>query len=264
MKRLLAFMAVALIALLSAASTALAHDNNRGGRGDDNEHGEGNGKGHQDRSFKCNGTFTGMTITSDVVVPPNASCTLINSTVKGDVEVRANAYFQATKTSIREDVRGQDAQTVFIDTGSSVGGDVGTDKTAQVFVFNSTINGSIGIYRASDTIDICGNTVKGEGIGIARSGRDILVGDPLTVDCAGNTVTRGSVLITQNNTDVELVVRGNSILKGTMYVLDNTGPSSKFVQGNLGGKTLRCTGNGAPFVGASNPGWQQRQGQCSA
>jgi hypothetical protein len=252
MRKLLAFMAVALIAMLSAASTALAHDDGRGG----------NDRGHQ--TFRCNGSYTGATIKSDVEVPRDGSCTLVNSTVKGGVEVEKNAYFQATGTSIREDVVGDAAQTVFIDTGSTVGGDIVTDKTAQVFAFNSTINGSIGVFRATDTVDICGNTVKGEGIGVVRSGRDILIGDPLTVGCAGNTVTRGSVLIAENDTDVELVVRGNAVPKGSMYVLDNAGPSGKFVQGNTGGKTLRCTGNRAPFVGAPIPGWQQYQGQCSA
>jgi hypothetical protein len=251
MRKLLAFMAVALIAMLSAASTALAHDDGQGG----------NDRGHQ--SFKCNATYTGVTIKSDVEVPRDGSCTLVNSTVKGGVEVEKNAYFQSTGTSIREDVTGDAAQTVFIDTGSTVSGDVVTDKTDQVFAFNSIINGSIGVFRTTGTVDICGNTVKGEGIGVVRSGRDILVGDPLTVGCAGNTVTRGSVLIAQNNTDVELVIRGNAVTKGSMYVLDNAGPSDKIVRGNTG-KTLRCTGNQAPFAGAPNPGWQQYQGQCSA
>jgi hypothetical protein len=260
MRKLLALMAVALIALLSAASTALAHDNENDGRGND-ERG-GNDNGHQ--SFKCNGTYTGVTIKSDVDVPRDGSCTLISSTVKGGVEVEKNAYFQATGTSIREDVSGDGALTVFIDGGSTVGGDIVTDKTAQVFAFDSTINGSIGVFRTTDKVDLCGNTVKGEGIGVVRSGRDILIGDPLTVGCGGNNVTRGSMLIAQNNTDVELVIRGNAVTRGSMYVIDNAGPSDKFVQNNTGGRTLRCTGNQAPFVGAPNPGWQQYQGQCSA
>jgi hypothetical protein len=242
MGKLPALTAVAMIALLSTASTALARGN----------------------ESKCNGTFTGVTIKSDVEVPRGGGCTLINSTVKGGVEVEKNAYFQATGTSIRGDVAGDAAQTVFIDTGSTVAGDIVTDRTAQVFVFNSTINGSIGVFRATDTVDICGNTVKGEGIGVVRSGRDILVGDPLTVGCAGNTVTRGDLVIAENNTDVELVVRGNAITRGSLYVLDNAGPSGKFVQSNTSGKALRCTGNKAPFTGARNSGWRQYQGQCSA
>jgi hypothetical protein len=241
MGKLPALMAVALIALLCAASTALARGN----------------------EYKCNGTFTGVTINSDVEVPSGGACTLINSTVKGGVAVDESAYFQATGTSIWEDVAGDAAQTVFIDTGSTVGGDIVTDQTAQVFAFNSTINGSIGVFQATDTVDICGNAVKGEGIGVVRSGRDILVGDPLAVGCGGNIVT-GDVLIAGNNTDVELVARGNTINKGSMYVLDNAGLSDKFVQSNTGAKTLRCTGNKAPFTGAPNPGLRHYQGQCSA
>ena len=37
---------------------------------------------------------------------------------------------------------------------------------------------------------------------------------------------------------------------GSMYVLDNDGPSDKSVEGNTGGRSLVCKGNDAPFVGA--------------
>jgi hypothetical protein len=241
MKRLLAMMAVAPIALLSVASSALA----------------------KDRAVKCNRTYTGITIRDDVVVPRNGTCTLKNSTVKGDVEVRENAYFQATDTSIRKAVEADEAQTVFIDGGSSVGKHVFASKTVQVYLFDSTIGGAVRIYRTTETVNLCGNTVKGgKGIRIVRSGTDILFGDPLTVGCAGNKVTRGDVLIAGNYPDVELVVRGNSIPRGNLFVLDNKGPSDKFVQNNTGGEILRCTGNSAAFVGSPNSGWNQRKGQC--
>jgi hypothetical protein len=205
-----------------------------------------------------------VTIKSNLVVPQNGSCTLTRSSVKGRVAVLKNAYFQATGTSIRGGVTANRAQTVFIDTGSTLGGKLDTDRTAQVFAFNSTINGGIGISGATNTVNVCGNTVKGEGITVLRSSRDVLVGDPLAVDCAGNKVAAGNVLIGQNDTDVELVVRGNVISKGSLFVLNNTGSAAKFVQSNTGAKTLRCTGNSAPFNGAPNPGWQKYQGQCRA
>jgi hypothetical protein len=259
-------LSVALFTLLAlAASPALANGGYGGGdRYDYNGHYGHNDGRNRDRAVQCNGTFTGVTIRSDVVVPPNKSCTLINSTVKGGVEVQKNAFFQASNTTITEDVEGDQALTVFINQGSRVGGNVVTNRTAQVFVFDSTVGGGIGVAYSTDRVNICGNTVNGAGIGVVRSGRDIIVGDPLTVDCAGNSVPRGSVLIAQNNTDVELVVRGNSIPNGNLYVLDNKGPSDKFVQSNTGGKTIKCTGNDAPFVGAPNPGWQNYQGQCPA
>jgi hypothetical protein len=161
-------------------------------------------------------------------------------------------------------VKADSSHTVFIDTGSSVAGKLKADNTAQVFAFNSTIRGGISVYGASDKVNVCGNTVKGEGITVLRSSRDILVGDTLAIDCPGNTVASGGVLIGQNNTDIELVVRGNAIRKGNLFVLDNAGSSNKFIQNNAGSKTLRCTGNSAPFTGAPNPGWQQYQGQCGA
>jgi hypothetical protein len=254
-RKLLGLLALSLIASLTVAvSPVLANG----------EHGNGDGRGHHDRAVKCNGTFTGVTVRDDVVVPPYGACTLKNSTVKGDVEVSKKAYFQSTNTTIWEDVEASEAQTVFVDTGSKVGGDVVSSKTAQVFVFNSTVQGGIGVAYTTDTVNVCGNTVNGAGIGVVRSGRDILVGDPLTVGCGGNSVTHGSVLIAQNNTDVELVFRGNSIPNGSAYVLDNVGPSGKFVENNTGGNKLRCTGNQAPFSGSPNPGWQQYEGQCSA
>lgn len=251
-------MSMALIALLAAASPALA--NGDGWYGD---HDRDRGHHRDNDTFRCDGSFTGKNL-RDVVVPAGKSCTLIDSRVRGDVEVRTDAYFQATNTDIREDVSARGALTVFIDTGSSVGDDILTYKTAQVYVFNSTIYGGIGVLRTTEVVNICGNTVKGEGIGVVRSSTDIIVGDPLALDCAGNTVTRGGVLLWDNFTEVELIARGNSILRGSMWVLGNDGPSDKFVEGNTGGRTLRCHGNAAPFVGAGNPGWDNYSGQCSA
>lgn len=272
MKKLLAVSAVALIAWGGAASSAFAHGDGRGAKTDRHGHGQkkrkGHGRGHKrdhrGKAFKCTGSLSGVTIKTRLSVPANTTCTLTKSTVKGGVTVSRNAFFQAIGTSIRGEVKADSAQTVFIDTGSSVSGKLKANNTAQVFAFNSTIRGGINVYGATDKVNVCGNTLKGEGITILRSGRDILVGDPLAIGCPGNTVASGGVLIGQNNTDVELVVRGNAIRKGNLFVLDNTGPSSKFVQNNAGGKTLRCTGNSTLFTGAPNPGWQQHQGQCGA
>ncbi len=48
---------------------------------------------------------------------------------------------------------------------------------------------------------------KGD-VEVTDSGIDILVGDPKTVDCAGNTVSKGDVEVNHNRADVEFVVRG--------------------------------------------------------
>jgi hypothetical protein len=257
MGRLLAATAVALISLLAAASTTLASGDVDASRSKGKT-----GLKRNSRVVKCNGTITSQTIRDNVVVPANGACTLTDTIVKGEVEVRRNAYFHATSSSIRKDLEGEGAQTVFIDGESYVGGDVETLRTAQVFLFDSKIDGGIEVIRSYDQVHVCGNVVK-TGIRIARSGRDILVGDPLAIDCAGNRVTRGSVVLSKNTTDVELVVRGNSIPRGNLSVLDTRGLADKFVQNNTGGKTIRCTGNSATFTGSPNSGWSKDQGQCN-
>jgi hypothetical protein len=238
MRKLLLASTVALASLFTIASPAAA------------------------RSVTCDGVKHGKIITRDLTVPPGAACELVNSIVRGDVKVRAHGYFQATNTLIHGDVDGTRAQTLFIEDGSLVRGDVEGDRTAQVFVFGSKVRGEIEVRRATDKVNICGNTVR-EDIRVVRSGRDILVGDPRTSDCPGNNVVqRGDIRIENNITDVELVVRGNRINRGNLIVRQNRGPAAKVVQDNAGGNMLVCTGNDPLFTASGNTAWLTRSGQC--
>jgi hypothetical protein len=217
----------------------------------------------RDDAAECNGTATGKTIKGDLTVPAGKSCQLVDSTVRGDVKVRSGGYFQATNTTVRGDVTGKRAQTIFIGGGSTVKGNVEADRTSQVFLFASTVGNSIEVSRADDRVYVCGTKVQ-EDISVAKSGRDILIGDPLTVDCAGNLVKRGNIAVEDNFTDVELVIRGNTIGQGgDLQVHRNRGPSDKFVQDNVGGDVFSCRGNDAPFTVSGNTGWRKRFGQCS-
>jgi hypothetical protein len=100
------------------------------------------------------------------------------------------------------------------------------------------------------------------GVEVKRSGRDILIGDPQAVDCAGNVIGRGDLRVLNNSTNVELVVRGNKLRRGDLEVKGNTGTSEKFVQGNRGGRRLTCRGNANPFADSGNAGWDKKSGQC--
>ena len=72
MTKLLALMSMALIALLSAASPALAND--EGWYGDHSDRGHN----RDNNTFRCDGTFTNKTV-RDVVVAANKTCILIDS-----------------------------------------------------------------------------------------------------------------------------------------------------------------------------------------
>ena len=210
----------------------------------------------------CQATETGVTV-DEVIVPAAGSCTLIDATVTGDVHVVSNAYFEARNTKIGGSVRGNQALTVFLDTGTTVGRSLKAHQTAQVFVFNATVGGDVEIERTSEVVQVCGTTVEHGDIEVERSGTDLLVGDPQAQDCAGNTVTRGDVEIERNFTDVEFVVRGNAI-GGDLEVKRNTGPVEKFVQDNTGGDELECEGNEDPFTASGNTGFADAEGQCAA
>jgi hypothetical protein len=239
MRKLFVLVGVATLALLALSSSAVAH------------------------STSCNGTLTGQTIGGDLVVPDGGTCTIVNSHVGDDVWVGNDAYFQATGSQIGDRVHGNGSQTIFIDTGTTIGGDVEASRTAQLFVYNSTIDGRVEAWRSTDKVQICGNTIDGK-VHVHRSGPDILVGDPLTVGCAGNTVTNGhSIVVQDNNTDVELVIRGNKVQGGDLTVNDNSGPSDKFVQDNTGGDDLDCFGNDQQFTASGNTGWNDQRNQCA-
>jgi predicted acyltransferase (DUF342 family) len=210
---------------------------------------------------ECNTTLTGVTVRS-LTVPPGGSCFLDHTKVKGDVRVEENGYLEASHSKVTDDVTGRHAQTIFLKEGTTVAGDISAYRTPQVFLFDSRVGDDISVNRSNATVDICGMTVR-DNVKVRNSGRDILVGDPLTEGCDGNLVIRGELEVDNSFTDVELVVRGNTILRGDLEVTDNAGPSDKFVQDNDGGDTLECSGNAEPFSASGNVDFERTEGsQC--
>lgn len=239
MRRLLAMSGVALTALLTTASGAEAQ-----------------------HATRCNRTIARHTIKADLVVRAGEACRLNRVTVRGDVDVRAGGFLQATRATVRGNVQGSRAETLFFEDHSRVTGSVVGDRTGQVFVFGSTIGGRIDVSRAAGKVNVCGNTVQGDIEIVDRSGPDILVGDPLAIDCPGNVVKQGDIIVKDSFTYVELVVRGNTLVRGDLTLSRNGGPSAKFVQDNEGGNDLVCSNNTVPFTALDNTGWGRLLGQC--
>ena len=96
MRKLFVLCGVALVALLSAAPASATH------------------------KFTCTSEQTGVNV-RDVVVPPDAACALIDSTVTGDVHVSRNAFLEVRGTNIAGTLRADRALTLFLNTGTTVG-----------------------------------------------------------------------------------------------------------------------------------------------
>ncbi len=212
----------------------------------------------------CNSVLVGGTY-NDVTVPEDGICVLDGVTVEGKVKVERNAYLEIDGGSVAKDVKADKALTVYVHDGAVIDHYLEAKQTQQLFAFDSTITD--GKLKAEKTpfefgaVYVCGMTVQKGDIEVKKSGSDILIGDPLTQDCTGNSVLDGSVTIEDNRTDVELIVRGNSISKD-LKVKDNKGPSEKAVESNTGGKTLECKGNESPFSASGNTGWTKTKYQC--
>jgi hypothetical protein len=240
MKKLVFIAGLALAGVLASAQTAAAHGSS---------------------STTCNGSLSNVAVRS-LTVPSDGVCTLDNVRVKGDVKVLTDGYLQVTGSSVSGDVAGRKAQTIFVEDNSTIAGDIDAYRTDQVFLFGSRVGGFVEVNRASDKVNICGMALQ-YGAEIQNSRRDILVGDPLAIDCPGNFVLRGDLRVEDNFTDVELIVGGNSILRGDLVVRYNDGSSDKAVRGNLGGYRLVCRGNDDPFASSGNADFDKKYGQCS-
>jgi hypothetical protein len=235
MQKLLLGFGVALVAIAAMASPAAA------------------------ATFTCNEVVTGGTY-DNVTVPQDGACTLIDSTVAGDVSVKRNAYFEAGNTDIAGRVRADHSLALFIDSESTVGRDVKADDTPEVYVFNAEVARGISVDDATAVVQICGNLVSNGDIRVTDSGSDILVGEPVA-DCAGNTLTHGDIELERNFADIEFVVRGNTV-GDDIEIFRNKGPVEKIVSENTGGDELECYGNEEPFTATDNTGWDEKRGQC--
>ena len=226
---------------------------------------EGN-TGWNERKGQCREVFTcevgipGLDL-DEVIVPANAACILSDSTVTGDVTVGEGAYFQSINTDIGGKVRATNAQTLFIDSESTVGREVKTFNTAQVYVYNATIGRGLEIDNTTEVVQVCGTTVTRGDLKVTDSSPDILVGssDP-TVDCAGNTVSDGDLELERNATDVAFIVSGNTV-SDDLQVLRNTGPAEKTITDNTGGDELECHDNDEPVLATGNT-FSRLEGQC--
>jgi len=198
-------------------------------------------------------------------VPDNGVCTLTGGTVGGNVRVGKGAFFEASGSQIAGDVKSRKSTTVFLHDGTTVGGSVESDHDFQVFVFDSAVGEDVQVEDATGQVNVCGNTVTDD-VQVEDSGRDILVGDPLTTGCAGNTVG-DDIEVIGNKVDVELIVRGNTVtddLKAFNNKSINGSNAPKAVDSNTGGDRLECFGNNDPFTGGPNTGFASAEGQCTS
>jgi hypothetical protein len=198
----------------------------------------------------CTGAL-GHATTNDLTVPAGAVCRLSFSTVKGTVTVGNDAYFEAVDTKITGAIRATGALTVFLHDGTSVGANVLVNGAAQLYLYRSTVDGTIRVVGAAAPgfghVQVCDTTAGG--IEIRASGPDLLVGDP-AARCPGNHV-KNDVLIVGNQPQSDLQVSGN-VIAGSLVVRQNTGTAAKVVANNTVEGSMDLSYNSEPFTASNN------------
>ena len=214
MKRLRVLSVIALASLLVSPSAALADDT------------------------PCVGTLVGGTY-DNVIVPPGASCALLNAVVKGNVKALENAYLHAQFNVI--------------------GGNIECDKARGMVAADNTISGNIHVADG-----VPGGTPFSQAI-VARN---LILGGNVEVvknryshySINDNSLPVGNILFAENVTGLDFAIHTNRVSQN-LQVFKNKGPALKFVVSNEVGGKLHCTENDPPFVGGPNTA-RQREGQC--
>jgi hypothetical protein len=139
----------------------------------------------------CTQPISGGTI-NNVSVPPNATCTLTNVTVQGNIKVNTNALLQTNECIAQGNIRAEGAALIFID-ATSIGGNLNAVGTVSVKVDSSSIDGNVSVTGADSLIAIENNQVNGN------------------VDVEKNNTGSGNTNVIQNNT-----------IGGNLICTDNT------------------------------------------
>ena len=185
---------------------------------------------------RCTGTLTGTF--DNVTVPVGATCTLVNSTVEGNVKALEDARLFMSDNHVRGNVEG--------------------DKARIVQVSGGTVDGNIQIKDGSSPSEL-GAAVTG---GTVVTGGDIQIekmstGRVLVEDAR---VLKGNIQITENVAGTAIEILRNDVAQN-LQVFKNRGGGSKSVTGNAVGQDLQCKENLAPFAGGPNTAGET-EGQC--
>ena len=186
----------------------------------------------------CRGLLIGTF--DNVVVPPGATCFLLNSVVNGNVKALEDSTLFSSSNRIRGNIEGDKPEDVTA-TGDVIGGNIQFKEVTPFpgnFFFVTVINSIL----TDGNIEIEKNTSA-------------------VVELVGNRVNKGNIKVEENFTTGEFRIVGNRVAQN-LQVFKNRGPAAKTVQSNTVGQDLQCFENDPAFVGSPNFA-RKAEGQCT-
>jgi hypothetical protein len=230
MKKLLVLYLMALTIVLASSSDALADDT------------------------ICVGVLTGTY--DNVVVPPNATCSLIGALVQGNVIALENSRLAIFLSYVRGNVEGNKAQVVQV-RDSTVRENI-TIKEGG-FAAAPTPPGALTCFAQGFPLTPCdalviGSTVLEGNIQIEKTNGDVIVRQ--------SRILKGNVKLEENLAPVNqpLIIDFTSVAQN-IQVFKNRGPGAKIINSNTAGESVQCFDNDPPVVGGPNAA-PRKEGQC--
>jgi hypothetical protein len=109
--------------------------------------------------YQCKGTLNAVVV-DDLKVPMNATCTLNQTEVQGNIKIYQGATLYAYGVMVQGDIEAEYAQRVEIHPGSYVGGDVEFDEGGFLLVSSVEIMGDLEVEKSYGEITIIDSTIK--------------------------------------------------------------------------------------------------------
>ncbi len=152
----------------------------------------------------CRGNLGAVTV-DNVRVPPNATCTMRKTRVKGTVKVEANATLNAVDVLVIGNVQAEKALSVSVTGGSRIGGSVQMVQGKRANVANSRIDADILYNSNTQRLVASGNVVGGDIQAFQNRGGVVIQRNTVdgNLQCKANTPkpTGGSNVVQGNKQD---------------------------------------------------------------
>jgi hypothetical protein len=109
--------------------------------------------------YQCTGTLNAVMV-DDLEVPMNATCTLNQTEVQGNISIHQGATLYAYGVMVQGDIEAEYAQRVEIHPGSYVGGDLEFKESGSLIVSSVDIMGDLEVDKSYGEITIIDSTIK--------------------------------------------------------------------------------------------------------
>lgn len=125
----------------------------------------------------CVGLTIGAIPLDSVIVPANASCTLLGTRLNGSIEVGANARLVAEGVNVTGDLKSDGAADLRLTGASTIGGSAQVQRGAAAVLSGATIRGDLQVDAMAGPVSASSNRVSGNLQAMANRGSVTLTGN---------------------------------------------------------------------------------------